>query len=281
MTMIFVTSQSKLENVFGNDIMVVEGETTLFDKIKLELAASEDWLISQIVGDATATSMVADSTIFNLCVTIVACDALRRAIPSLDLVLTPNGFGVVQNNNVVPASKERVERLMQSCVDRRDFAISRLYPMLYKTESWQSSEQREFWARSPLQDLHLADTYKLHRENPFPSKWDALLAMREYSEGFVTRLAERYISFEVMARICAAMCSDGDDAESVNDRVLGSKIVSVVVGFLNGMMFKHQMIDAVVNHLRKNDETWKASSVAEYYAEPAFKNTKDSKGYWF
>ena len=152
--MIFVTSQEKLDQVFANDIMVVDGEATLFDKIKLELAASEDWLISQIVGDATATGMVADSTIFNLCVTVVACDALRRAIPALDLVLTPNGFGVVQNNNVVPASKERVERLIQSCIDRRDFAISRLYPMLYKTPTWATSAQREFWSKSPLQDLN-------------------------------------------------------------------------------------------------------------------------------
>lgn len=279
--MIFVKSQQQLEKVFGNDIMVVEGEKTLFDKISLDLASAEDWLISQIVGETTATAMVADSTIFNLCVTIVACEALRRTIPALDLVLTPNGFGIVQNNNVVPASKERVERFIKSCTDRRDFAISRLYPMLYKTESWLSSEQREFWTRSPLQDLNLADSYVLHREKPFPSKWDALMAMREYSEGFVTRLAERYISFEVMARICSAMCSDGDDEESVNDRVLGSKIVSVVLGFLNGKMFKHQMIDAVVNYLRKNDDAWKASSVAEYYAEPTFQNTKDSKGYWF
>ena len=88
--MIFVTSQEKLDQVFANDIMVVDGEATLFDKIKLELAASEDWLISQIVGDATATGMVADSTIFNLCVTVVACDALRRAIPALQLS-SPSG----------------------------------------------------------------------------------------------------------------------------------------------------------------------------------------------
>lgn len=279
--MIFVTSQEKLDQVFANDIMVVDGEATLFDKIKLELAASEDWLISQIVGDATATGMVADSTIFNLCVTVVACDALRRAIPALDLVLTPNGFGVVQNNNVVPASKERVERLIQSCVVRRDFAISRLYPMLYKTPAWATSEQREFWAKSPLQDLNVVDSYQLHREKPFPSKWDALMAMREYSEGFVARLAERYISFEVMGRICHSLCSASNDLEAVNDRSLALKIVSVVVAFLNGKMFKHQMIDAVVNYLRENDEEWKASSVAEYYDTPTFQNTKDSKGYWF
>ena len=77
--MIFVTSQEKLDQVFANDIMVVDGEATLFDKIKLELAASEDWLISQIVGDATATGMVADAGIQRACRAInpVLCCASR------------------------------------------------------------------------------------------------------------------------------------------------------------------------------------------------------------
>ena len=84
-----------------------------------------------------------------------------------------------------------------------------------------------------------------------------------------------------MERICQSLCAASDDPDTVNDRSLGLKIVSVVVAFLNGKMFKHQMIDAVVNYLRENDEDWKASSVAEYYETPTFQNTKDAKGYWF
>lgn len=49
-----------------------------------------------------------------------SCVAIRKymiarayfeAIPHLDLVLTSTGFGIVSNNNVAPASKERVESL--------------------------------------------------------------------------------------------------------------------------------------------------------------------------
>lgn len=35
-------------------------------------------------------------------------------VPSLDLVLTPNGFGIVSNQNVAPASRDRVARLIAS-----------------------------------------------------------------------------------------------------------------------------------------------------------------------
>lgn len=44
----------------------------------------------------------------------VATAAYHDAIPQLDLVLTSTGFGVVSNQNVAPASAERVERLLQS-----------------------------------------------------------------------------------------------------------------------------------------------------------------------
>ena len=277
--MIFVTSQEKLAMVFGNDIMVVEGETTPFEKIALELASSEDWLISQIVGDTTANEMTEDTPIFNACVTIVGCDALRRSIPALDLVLTPNGFGIVQDKNVVPASKERVERLISSCITRRDYAIERLYKMLAKQASWQDSEQRRFWASSPLQEFMLVDGWNNGKK--YDSRYEAFLAMRNEAAPFVTKLAERYISSEVMKRISLAVCSMGDSEDDRNDRETCANVAYIILRHLNGHPFKHQLIDPIVNCLRENDDDWKNSSVAAYYAEAAFKNVKDSKGYWF
>ena len=277
--MIFVTSQKLLHSVFGNEVVAVEGESTLFDKIRLELASSEDWLISQIVGDATANSMEEGSTIFNMCVSIVSCDALRRAIPALDLVLTPNGFGIVQNSNVVPASKERVERLIHSCVVRRDHAIERLYPMLARHDSWQNSEQRKFWARSPLQSFALVDVWNKGKD--FESRYDALIAMRNEASPFVMKLSERYISSAVMGRISLAMCSMGDSDSEKNDRELCSHVANIVVRHLNGNIFKHQLVDPIVNFLRENDDDWRNSEVAELYDAATFKNKKDSKGYFF
>lgn len=45
----------------------------------------------------------------------VAClMAAREAIPHLDLAMTPHGFAVVRNENLVPASKDRVDALKES-----------------------------------------------------------------------------------------------------------------------------------------------------------------------
>ena len=57
---------------------------------------------------------------------IVAYKAYKSAIPFVDLIQTQNGFGVVSNANIAPASKERVERLMSQCEQQLDTATDML-----------------------------------------------------------------------------------------------------------------------------------------------------------
>lgn len=51
---------------------------------------------------------------------LLAVSAYHAAIPFVDLVQTENGFAVVSNNNLAPASKERVERLIGWCEGQID-----------------------------------------------------------------------------------------------------------------------------------------------------------------
>ena len=66
----------------------------------------------------------------------VYATAAYRALPTLDLVATQNGFGVVSNNNIAPASKERVaalrESLRQYKSDCKDQCLERYYQELKK-----------------------------------------------------------------------------------------------------------------------------------------------------
>ena len=61
----------------------------------------------------------------------VYATAAYNAMPTLDLVATPNGFGVVSNQNIAPASKERVaafrESLRQYKSDCKDQCLERYY----------------------------------------------------------------------------------------------------------------------------------------------------------
>lgn len=62
---------------------------------------------------------------------LVAFMAYRDAIPFADIVQTPTGFAVVNNNNQAPASKERVERLIAWCEQVIDRATDQLISQVY------------------------------------------------------------------------------------------------------------------------------------------------------
>lgn len=59
-----------------------------------------------ITTDATLPDHVADSLATAICLR-----AAYDAVPQMDLVLTPTGFGIVSNQNTAPASRERVDAL--------------------------------------------------------------------------------------------------------------------------------------------------------------------------
>lgn len=274
--MIFIISQDDLSRVFGNEVVAVEGEKNLFDKIALQLELAENLLVDEVVGDF-GTSIAPGTSLFNACVTFVACHALRDAIPSLDLILTPNGFGVVQNNNFVPASKERVERLSESMQIRRDTALNTIIKMLMREEGWQDSEQRQWFAQGIFQLPELSTQWCKRKD--YTDDWEALKAMRLESLPILQRYRDRYISNEVLDRVQLALCSN--KADDLNDRRLGKRLISIVLREMNGTPFHHKYIDPIVNYLREVDDDWKASSVAALYAEPVFQNSKKSPGYFF
>lgn len=67
-------------------------------------------------------------------------NAAAESIPSLDLILTDSGFAVVSNQNLAPASRERVAALLNSLRRQASDARDLLILDLCKT-NWVSSQQ--------------------------------------------------------------------------------------------------------------------------------------------
>ena len=108
-----IQTDQELRSYLPNVFATCDGEVSLFDKLNFFLSNSERWLAAYFVGDThlATISSSSGSPLRSLCCQIVVADAFHGALPSLDLVLTPNGFGIVSNNNVAPASADRVNRL--------------------------------------------------------------------------------------------------------------------------------------------------------------------------
>ena len=140
-----INDDTTLRRYLPNAFATVDDETSLFDKLEPWLKASEEWLCDNIVGDCLSV-IDPTSQLFSNMQSFVVADAFAKAIPSLDLVLTPNGFGIVSTNTVAPASKDRVDRLVQSLITHKDRMISVIFHRLPEVEEWHSTEQCEWLA---------------------------------------------------------------------------------------------------------------------------------------
>lgn len=74
---------------------------------------------------------------------LVCFRAALRCLPQLNIVMTPNGIGVVRNNEIAPASQERVNdfrnNLRQNASEWRDILIM----SMAEDPKWSSSPQAE------------------------------------------------------------------------------------------------------------------------------------------
>ena len=113
-----IINDQQLRRYLPNAFDTVEGETPFYGKIMPWLDQAERCVMNQFIGSDLAPELTAmpETEPLRTCANLVTVhEAFMRAVPSLDLVLTPNGFGIVSNQNVAPASPHRVARLLASC----------------------------------------------------------------------------------------------------------------------------------------------------------------------
>lgn len=151
-----ITDNEVLMRYVPHSIKPVSGETTLFDKITVHLESAEYWVAQNFTGSDLLDDIDAlNPELVEALRLLVAAEALDRAIPSLDLVLTPNGFGVVNTNTVAAASKQRVDRLIGSMRELRDGAIEQTLSLLPDVEDWVETPQAHYFATTLFPNIDL------------------------------------------------------------------------------------------------------------------------------
>ena len=274
-----ITNDDTLRQFLPNVFATVKGEVSLFDKVKVDIDLAENWVIETFTSSKTFNTIcgyVEDNPIRIITAKLIASEALRRAIPSLDLVLTPNGFGVVSNQNIAPASKERVDRLIGSLADYRDDCIANLLPALVGASQWLTSSQASFFGETLFPDLAITEQVK-----GTGSKWERYLSLRPKILDIEASLAEEFFSPELVARLRSEVLRRSHSADTA--RVVNA-IRGQVVDILNGGSIRMRDMIDVVNHIRCNPDLfpeWHDSETAKLYAPPIFKNKKEAKGYFF
>lgn len=277
-----ITTNETLTALIPNVVTTVEGEKPLIDKIDPWLTAAEDWVMETFTGHDEMEAIADDpaSTVWEHMAMLTVTEALRRAIPSLDVVLTPNGFGVVSNTNVAPASKDRIERLVNQMAAQRDHFINMLLIDLRTRSGWCDSAQFRWFTASLIQapENCVVAVYDRVRDG---QQWDQFLQLRERAITIEDAIAEKWVSYPVMEQLRMELAN----VNNATVHQVALKVRACVLSELRGNARNHWDLDRIVNYIRKNADIfpdWATSDTAKLYNDPTvFRNKKNSSGYFF
>lgn len=278
--MTLITTDEQLRSHLPNVIASVKSETPFIERLALFLDLAEDWVVNTFTSVSTFNTICGytdSNNIKRLCSRLVVADALRRAIPSLDIVLTPNGFAVVNTSNLAPASKPRVDRLVGSMLSHRDDCIAALLPELVGASKWLTSSQADFFGATLFPDLGIVDAVGSIQG----SRWEKYLELRPQVIDLEASLAEEWLSPELLSALRSQNLR-GDLTEKRN--VIVRQVKAQILGYLKSGSFNSRRLADIVNRIRENKDDfpeWHRSETAKLFAPPVFRNEKKAKGYWF
>lgn len=275
-----ISTNEQLTALIPNTLISVKGETPLFDKLAPFLALAEDWVRNTFTSEPTYNTICGytDSNPIRVATArLVVADAMRRAIPSLDVVLTPNGFATVGTQNLVAASKQRVDRLTGSMLTHRDDCIAALLPELPGTSKWLNSAQAAFFGATLFPDLSLIDALPPAQG----SRWERWLSLRPQILDLEASLAEEWYSPELMAVLRRRNLTH---TLADTDRRAVADIQAHILGYLRTGSFNSRRLADTLTYIRSHPDhfhEWHNSATAQLFSPPIFQNKKKSPGYFF
>ena len=287
--MILITDDASLRKFLPNVLQTVKGEASLFDKISPFLDTAELWVADALLSGDTLTAITAlpdGHKLKALTAQIVVSEAFRQAVPSLDLVLTPNGFGIVSNSNVAPASKERVERLIAQLLQTRDHCIEVLLPQLPTAPQWLGSSRAQFYGGTMFPTMDLP-TLVGGNDRSFRK----YLELRQRIEMIEQSLAFSHISEELykalrLEQLLQNFPSGIRQHAAVRLRNIELQLLDNLGADATAIdsRFAAELLTDLIQHIRTHPEDfpeWHSSTMPEIFNPPVFENKKEAKGYWF
>ena len=211
---------------------------------------------------------------------MVVSAAFVAVMRQLDLVLTPTGFGVVSNDNVSPASKQRVDAL-EGQLRKSEYVSRAIVLMLLRSEEWGETQQAV--ANIP----YMFDEYDFFviQRNRMSGDVDEWLKIQQ-----LIRDADRHLRMKIsdsqMDVLMSAYRKSGDYMSDYQS------IISYIKDFHYDWCFGSQT-DAMGYPLRKIISTMENPDAAELYGNylkseayklnhhETIKNTKDSSAFFF
>lgn len=266
--------EATLRALLPNIQTTVRGETDIFAKMQPFIAEASESITTLF--DLKLAASLPEETL----TAMLAVKSMELAAPSLDCVLTPNGFAVVFNQTMMPSAKiqgqKPLDRLLES-LSQRFFALSvQLVSALLSDGKWCCSTAARVWTKSVFNPDSFVRTFKLE-------SLEQVYALRPQLDYIQTKIQDCVVGEDLMKRLYSISVSS--EPAKPEELQLLFLVRSAVSSFFKTTTFPKHITDRIAHlliaHLATFPE-WEHSAVGQMWLTPPdFSNDKKSSGYFF
>ena len=243
-----------------------------------QLAFSNAVLLG-VAGMAYLEEKGEDSPLLRWYKQLVCLSAFLSVLRQLDLVLTPTGFGVVSNDNLAPASKQRVDAL-EGALRTQYWRTLAMTLNLLRSENWGATDQ----ARHFIDHVYDEYTYffETHRNGTYIDWNSYQTTVEEAEEMLRTKMGDRQMD-DIL---------DAFRRSDPNRLELYREVIACIIRFTDTWAVKGvaTLKQPVYRRLMRIIDSEEGKETFKLYRESiaykanhheTFTNTKDSAGYVF
>ncbi|MDE6392423.1 MAG: hypothetical protein K2L59_04045 [Muribaculaceae bacterium] len=208
--------------------------------------------------------------------------AWAEALPSLDLVATPNGFAVVSNQTLAPASQARVEAARANAAFQAGQTACALLDGLRHDQEWRvSREGKRFFSLFPdPRDFTQTCPAGVHPFFHYIARWHQLLVTE-------SEIAVKVLSSKAMheLRIVAMRQASGQEVSGQDLEILGL-VRTAALDIIDGLGGHRKAFALIRSALDMADDSrvaalWRMSPLFKAFKSAPYENKKDSGGFFF
>lgn len=257
-----------------------ERNSSVFDRLEKMLSVAYETMIRTIVSPDCEASIDDDSELYTLCQRMVCLDAFVRTCRSLDLVLTATGFGIVSTESTAPASKVRVDALIEEMACERLAVLDKMLPMLAAIDGWGATAQASL--QMPTLFCHPQDL-RQYTTLPFSSQnWQTAKGRAVTADALLRQeISDEYMD-ELLAKTRTSTLTNADIivVEKCN-RFTGDFLshYDVTKGLPNVVMLR-----LIVHQLESYRDSYPTYCNSKLYARrhaERYKNQKEDPSFFF
>lgn len=256
-----------------------ERNNSVFERMLGMLQTSYTMMIKTLVSPEYESALDREE-LKTLAIRCVCLDAFVRTCRSLDLVLTATGFGIVSTESTAPASRARVEALIEEMAVEALLTVDRMLQLLVKTDGWGRTEQAQF--RIPT--LFYRPVYmKMWATMPLTSQnWQLARGRAASADAFLrSEISEEYMD-ELLLKVRTGTLENADVIVMDKCNHFTGDFVSSYE--LSMGMPNKKLLRSIMEQVESYAESYPTYVSSRLYAKrhaERFKNRKDDPTFFF